>query len=410
MQQKKKLWKWLQSNILRRGIMKELSQLLRKNIREYGMFIALAVIFILFTMLTGGTFISPNNISNLINQTGYIAVLATGMTLVIIVRQIDLSVGFLSGFLGAVVALLITNYKMAAIPAIIIILIFGAVIGLIYGVLIAKVGIPAFVVTLAGMISFHGLLLLATQSSGTINITNTFFNEIGNGFIPTLGTLGGFAISSILIGIIGILLFIYFQIKSRSTKKKYNFEILPMSFFIAKLVFISAMIGAVVLVLASNSGISWTLVIVLVVIFIFSTVLNKTALGRHIYGVGGNPEAAELSGISVVKVLVIVFIMMETLTALAGVLFASRMQSASPTGGTGFELLAIAGAFIGGCSANGGVGKVTGSLIGALVMSSLTNGMDLMGLGSSIQYVIQGLILVLAVVFDIITRKTSASS
>jgi putative multiple sugar transport system permease protein len=390
--------------------MKELSQLLRKNIREYGMFIALAVIFILFTMLTGGTFISPNNISNLINQTGYIAVLATGMTLVIIVRQIDLSVGFLSGFLGAVVALLITNYKMAAIPAIIIILIFGAVIGLIYGVLIAKVGIPAFVVTLAGMISFHGLLLLATQSSGTINITNTFFNEIGNGFIPTLGTLGGFAISSILIGIIGILLFIYFQIKSRSTKKKYNFEILPMSFFIAKLVFISAMIGAVVLVLASNSGISWTLVIVLVVIFIFSTVLNKTALGRHIYGVGGNPEAAELSGISVVKVLVIVFIMMETLTALAGVLFASRMQSASPTGGTGFELLAIAGAFIGGCSANGGVGKVTGSLIGALVMSSLTNGMDLMGLGSSIQYVIQGLILVLAVVFDIITRKTSASS
>ncbi len=390
--------------------MKELSQLLRKNIREYGMFIALAVIFILFTMLTGGTFISPNNISNLINQTGYIAVLATGMTLVIIVRQIDLSVGFLSGFLGAVVALLITNYKMAAIPAIIIILIFGAVIGLIYGVLIAKVGIPAFVVTLAGMISFHGLLLLATQSSGTINITNTFFNEIGNGFIPTLGTLGGFAISSILIGIIGILLFIYFQIKARGTKKKYNFEILPMSFFIAKLVFISAMIGAVVLVLASNSGISWTLVIVLVVIFIFSTVLNKTALGRHIYGVGGNPEAAELSGISVVKVLVIVFVIMETLTALAGVLFASRMQSASPTGGTGFELLAIAGAFIGGCSANGGVGKVTGSLIGALVMSSLTNGMDLMGLGSSIQYVIQGLILVLAVVFDIITRKTSASS
>ncbi len=390
--------------------MKELSQLLRKNIREYGMFIALAVIFILFTMLTGGTFISPNNISNLINQTGYIAVLATGMTLVIIVRQIDLSVGFLSGFLGAVVALLITNYKMAAIPAIIIILIFGAVIGLIYGVLIAKVGIPAFVVTLAGMISFHGLLLLATQSSGTINITNTFFNEIGNGFIPKLGTLGGFAISSILIGIIGILLFIYFQIKARGTKKKYNFEILPMSFFIAKLVFISAMIGAVVLVLASNSGISWTLVIVLVVIFIFSTVLNKTALGRHIYGVGGNPEAAELSGISVVKVLVIVFVIMETLTALAGVLFASRMQSASPTGGTGFELLAIAGAFIGGCSANGGVGKVTGSLIGALVMSSLTNGMDLMGLGSSIQYVIQGLILVLAVVFDIITRKTSASS
>jgi putative multiple sugar transport system permease protein len=390
--------------------MKELSNLLRKNIREYGMFIALAVIFILFTILTGGTFISPNNISNLINQTGYVAVLATGMTLVIIVRQIDLSVGFLSGFLGAVVAILITNHNIPAVPAMIIILAFGAVIGLFYGVLVAKVGIPAFVVTLAGMISFHGLLLLATESGGTINITNKFFNEIGNGFIPSYGTIAGFDLSSIVIGLVGIILFIYSQFKDRNTKKKYNFKVLPMSFFVAKLVFVSAMASALILVLAGDNGISWTLVIVLIVIFIFSTILNKTALGRHIYGVGGNPEAAELSGVSVVKVLIYVFMIMETLTALSGILFASRMQSASPTGGTGFELLAIAGAFIGGCSANGGVGKVTGSLIGAFVMSSLTNGMDLMGLGSSIQYVIQGVILVLAVVFDIMTRRSRSSS
>ena len=390
--------------------MKDLGKLLRKNIREYGMFIALAVIFILFTALTDGTFISPNNISNLIEQTGYIAVLATGMTLVIIVRQIDLSVGFLSGFLGAIAAILITNYSIPVVPAIIIILVFGAAIGWVYGVLVAKVGIPAFVVTLAGMISFHGLLLLATQSGGTINITNKFFIEIGNGFIPSCGTIAGFDASTIIIGLIGIILFIYSQIKERNTKRKYNFEILPMSFFVIKLIFISAMIAILSLVLASNNGISWTLVIVLVVIFIFSTVLNKTAIGRHIYGVGGNPEAAELSGVSVTKVLILVFVIMETLTALSGILFASRMQSASPTGGTGFELLAIAGAFIGGCSANGGVGKVTGSLIGALVMASLTNGMDLMGLGSSVQYVIQGLILVLAVIFDIMTRRSHSGS
>jgi putative multiple sugar transport system permease protein len=374
------------------------------------MFIALGVIVILFTALTGGTFISPNNISNLINQTGYIAVLATGMTLVIIIRHIDLSVGFLSGFLGAIVAILITNYHIPAIPAIIIILAFGAVIGLFYGVLVAKVGIPSFVVTLAGMISCHGLLLLATQANGTINISDNLFNEIGNGFIPSCGTIAGFSISTLIIGIAGIILFIYFQIKERNTKKKYNFEILPTTFFVAKLVAVSAMITALILVLAINSGISWTLVIVVIVIFIFSTILNKTAIGRHIYGVGGNPEAAELSGISVVKVTIFVFVIMETLTALAGILFASRMQCASPTGGTGFELLAIAGAFIGGCSASGGVGKVTGSLIGALVMASLTNGMDLMGLGSSIQYVIQGIILVLAVIFDIMTRSSHLNS
>ena len=390
--------------------MNELNKFLRKNIREYGMFIALAVIIILFTALTGGAFISPNNISNLINQTGYVAVLATGMTLVIIIRQIDLSVGYLSGFLGAVAAILITNDKIPAIPAIIVILALGAVIGWVYGMLIAKVGIPAFVVTLAGMMSFHGLLLLATQASGTINITNKFFNEIGNGFIPSFGTIAGFGISTLIIGLVGIILFIHFQIKDRNTKKKYNFEILPMPLFIAKLVFVSAMITAVVLVLAMENGISWTLVVVVVVVYIFSTILNKTTLGRHIYGVGGNPEAAELSGVSVVKVMIYVYMIMETLTALAGVLFASRMQSASPTGGTGFELLAIAGAFIGGCSANGGVGKVTGSLIGALVMSSLTNGMDLMGMGSSIQFVIQGIILVLAVVFDIMTRRSFSSS
>lgn len=388
--------------------MKELGVILRKNIRDYGMFIALAVIFVLFTILTNGTFISPYNISSLINQTGYIAVLATGMTLVIIVRQIDLSVGFLSGFLGAIAAILMMNYHVPAILAILIVLALGAVIGLFFGVLIAKVGIPAFVVTLAGMISFHGLLLFATQAGGTINITDKFFNEIGNGFIPSFGKIGGFAVSTLVIGLIGIVLFIYFQFKDRNTKKKYNFEVLPMPFFIAKIAFVVALIAALILVLAMNNGISWTFVIVFVVVSIFTVILNKTAFGRHIYAVGGNPEAAELSGINVANVLIYTFVIMETLTALSGILFASRMQSASPTAGTGFELLAIAGAFIGGCSANGGVGKVTGSLIGALVMVSLTNGMDLMGLGSSIQYVIQGIILVLAVVFDILTRRSQA--
>jgi putative multiple sugar transport system permease protein len=385
----------------------EIKVLLRKNIRDYGMFIALFVIMITFSFLTSGNFMSPRNLTNLINSTGYIAVLTIGMTLVLIIRHIDLSVGFVAGFLGAVVAILMTSMKLPVFVSILIILGIGVIIGLFYGFLIAKVGIPAFVVSLAGMLVFRGALMLATQKTGTIIIPYDSFNDIGNGFIPDIGFLYTEGIHSLtlIIGAIGIVLYILNELKIRKNKQNYKFEVISMAMFVSKLVFVSLLIGYITWMLARYNGLSWTVVIVLVVTFVYNFLTTKTVLGRHIYAVGGNPEAAKLSGINVRRVTYFVFASMSMLAALAGVLYTSRLQSATTTAGVGFELDAIAAAYVGGVSTSGGVGKITGSLIGALVMASLISGMNLMGINISYQYIIRGIILVVAVVFDILTRR-----
>ena len=385
----------------------EIKALLRKNIRDYGMFIALFVIMITFSFLTDGNFMSPRNLTNLINSTGYIAVLTIGMTLVLIIRHIDLSVGFVAGFLGAVVAILMTSMKLPVFVSILIILGIGVIIGLFYGFLIAKVGIPAFVVSLAGMLVFRGALMLATQKTGTIIIPYDSFNDIGNGFIPDIGFLYTEGIHSLtlIIGAIGIVLYILNELKIRKNKQNYKFEVISMAMFVSKLVFVSLLIGYITWMLARYNGLSWTVVTVLVVTFVYNFLTTKTVLGRHIYAVGGNPEAAKLSGINVRRVTYFVFASMSMLAALAGVLYTSRLQSATTTAGVGFELDAIAAAYVGGVSTSGGVGKITGSLIGALVMASLISGMNLMGINISYQYIIRGIILVVAVVFDILTRR-----
>ncbi len=383
----------------------ELSKLLKKNIRDYGMFIALFIIMSVFSLLTDGVFISPRNISNLINATGYIAVLAVGMTLVIVIRHIDLSVGFLAGFLGAVAAILLTSYGLPVVAVIPVILMMGAVVGFFNGVLVARLGIPAFVVSLAGMMIFRGALLQATSKTGTIIVPNPAFNAIGNGFIPDFELVDGLHTVTLLVGLLGILFYIYSEIKSRRKKQHYEFEVIPVSIFYAKLLFVSALIGYITWTLASYNGLSWTVVVMLIVTGIYHFMTKNTVLGRHIYAVGGNPEAAALSGIDVKKITYFVFSSMSMLAALSGILYTSRLQSATTTAGTLFELDAIAAAYVGGVSAAGGVGKVTGSIIGALVMASLTSGMNLMGVGISYQYMIRGAILIIAVVFDVLTRN-----
>ena len=396
------------SNVNSTSYFTEFKTLLKKNIRDYGMFIALFIIMITFNVLTDGTFMSPRNLSNLINSTGYVAVLTIGMTLILIIRHIDLSVGYVAGFLGAIVAILMTTIKLPWWLSILVILIMGCIIGLIYGILIGKVGIPAFVVSLAGMLIFRGFLMLATQKTGTIIVASDSFNKIGNGFIPDpIQLLDGYHSLTLIIGILGIALYIYNEIRNRKNLKKYEFEVLSNSMFVSKLVFISILIAYVIWMLARYNGLSWTVVVVLIVTAIYHFLTTKTVLGRHIYAVGGNPEAAKLSGINVTKVTYFVFASMSMLSALAGVLYTSRLQSATTTAGAGFELDAIAAAYVGGVSTSGGVGKVTGSLIGALVMSSLTSGMNLMGVDISYQYIIRGIILVVAVVFDIMTRRKS---
>lgn len=383
----------------------DLKKLLKNNIREYGMFIALFFIMITFSALTGGTFMSPRNLSNLINSTGYIAVLTIGMTLILIIRHIDLSVGYVAGFLGAVVAILMTTMNLPVWLSILIVLGVGAIIGLFYGILVAKIGVPAFVVSLAGMLVFRGALMLATQKSGTIIVPNRSFNAIGNGFIPDIAQIDGYHVLTLLIGLVGIILYIWSDIKTRKNKEKYNFEVLSSSMFISKLIFVSLIIAYVTWMLSRYNGFSWTVVIVIIVTGIYHFLTTKTVLGRHIYAVGGNPEAAKLSGINVNRVTHFVFASMSFLAALAGILYTSRLQSATTTAGVGFELDAIAAAYVGGVSTSGGVGKVTGSIIGALVMASLTSGMNLMGVDISYQYIIRGIILVAAVIFDVMTRR-----
>ena len=384
-----------------------LQKTLRQNIREYGMYIALFVIMLIFTITTEGIFISPRNISNLLNQTGYIAVLAVGMTLVIVIRHIDLSVGFLAGFLGAIAAVALVQWNLPVYVVIPLVLVLGAIAGLITALPVAQLGIPSFVASLAGWLIYRGLLLLVTEGTGTIIIPDATFNALGNSYIPDLpemAFLPGVHKITLLLGLVGIVLFILGQVNDRKQKQAYNFEILPMDLFILKLVFVSAIVGAITWVLSGYNGLSWTVVIVLVVLAIYHFVTTQTVLGRHIYAVGGNPEAAELSGINVKRIIYVVFGSMGMLSALSGILFTARLQSATTTAGTLLELDAIAAAYVGGVSAAGGVGKVIGSIIGALVMLSLTSGMNLMGIGIAYQYVVRGLVLVAAVIFDVTTR------
>lgn len=387
------------------SLLAEARSLLKKNMRQYGMYIALAVIIIIFSISTNGDFISSRNISNWINQTGYIAVLAVGMTLILIIRHIDISVGYLCGFIGAVSAVLMTQLHLPVWLSIILSLLVGLCIGMFGGFLVAKVGVPSFVVTLAGMLTFRGLLLWITEGTGTIIVSDDGYNALGNGFIPDIGMVGSYHLLTLVLGALTIVAYIISQIRTRQNRIRYNFEVLSIPIFTFKLIFISAIIGYIDFILAGFKGISWTLVIVAVVVAIYSFILNKTPLGRHIYGVGGNAQAAELAGVNVKKITFMVFSSMGMLTALAGILFTARSKSATPTAGTAFEMDAIAASYVGGVSAGGGVGKVTGTIIGAFVMSSLMNGMNLMGVGISYQYIIKGAILVLAVVFDINTRK-----
>jgi len=387
------------------GFFQEMLSLLKVNVREYGMYIALFVIMLIFSILTDGLFMSSRNISNLLDATGYIAVLAVGMTLVIVIRHIDLSVGYAAGFMGAIAAILLSQFGLPVYLTIPIILLIGIIAGLINGFLVASVGIPAFVATLAGMLIFRGALLRVTEKTGTINVRDDWFNAIGNGYVPAITQVGGLSLSALVIGAVAIFLYILSEIRNRRNKIKYNFEVVSGSIFVLKLVFVSAIIAYITWILAGYNGISWTVVIMLLVVIAYHFLTTKTVLGRHIYAVGSNPEAAHLSGINVKKITYVVFGSMGMLSALSGILFTSRLQSASPTAGTLFELDAIAAAYVGGVSAAGGVGKVTGSIIGAIVMASLSSGMNLLGVGISYQYMIRGGVLALAVIFDVMTRK-----
>jgi putative multiple sugar transport system permease protein len=379
------------------------------NVRDYGMYIAFVVIVLFFTVATKGLFLSSRNIGNLVNATSYIAVLAVGMTLVIVIRHIDLSVGYLAGTLGAVAAIALKYWLLPVYWTIPLVLVLGVLGGLVTAFLVAQMGIPAIVATLSGWLFYQGLLQLVTRSTGTVIIDDKIFNALGNGFIPDIQGitfLPGVHKVTLLLGLATIIIFIASEINNRKKTQAYHFEVLPMSMFILKLVLFSVVIGGITWVLAGYQGLSWAAVILLLVVFVFSYITNRTVVGRHIYAVGGNPEAAELNGISVKRITVMVFGSMGLLTGVAGILYASWLRSATTIAGRGMELDAIAAAFVGGAAVSGGVGKVTGSILGALVMASLTNGMNLLHWDLSIQYMVRAVVLAIAVIFDVATRRS----
>ena len=395
----------MKTELKNKGVLGELAWMLKTHIRDYAMYIALAAIFIIFGIATGGIFLSPRNLTNLINQTGYIAVMAVAMTLILIICQIDLSVGYVSGFLGAIAAIMMCRWGVSMWIVIPVILAFGVVIGAAKGWIVTRMGVPAFVTTLAFEFAFRGLLSLATSQSGTIPISIDTFNNISNGFVPDIGEIAGMHTLSLIVGAAVIVLMVISKVKNRKKLQKYNFEVSSKPVFFITLVFMAVIIGAVAVILSLYRGLSWTIVIVAVVVLAYNFLMEKTRLGRHIYGVGGNAEAARLAGINVENIQMFAFCSLGLMTALGGILFASRMQAASTTAGAGFELDAIASCYIGGTSTSGGIGKVTNSVVGALVIMSLTNGLNLMNVGIAYQYVIKGIIFILAVAFDVMNQK-----
>ena len=383
----------------------EFGRVIKANLRDYMMYIVLVAIIVIFSIASDGKFVSANNISNLFNQAAYVAVLAIGMTIILILKHIDLSVGYVAGFSGAVCALML-SWGISVYLVIPAVLLLGLIIGLYQGFLVTRIGVPAFVTTLAGMFIFRGLLGIILKQ-GTVVVKDKTFNALNNGFIPDVPNSTGLHLVTMIIGAIGIAAIVYSQVKARKNKKKYGFKVVSTPGFIAGLVLASVAIMTVVTVLAKAKGIPWSAVIVAVILLGYSIMLNKTRLGRYIYGIGGNDQAAELSGVNVKNVTMFAFCSMSVLAAVAGILYTSRLMSASPQAGNSFEMDAIASSYIGGVAVSGGVGKVTNTIIGTLVIMSLTNGMNLLGIDAFVQYIVKGVIFIIAVAFDVVTRKKS---
>lgn len=384
-----------------------IKSIIKNNIREYAMVLALIVIMILFQVLTGGVLFMPLNITNIILQNSYVLILAVGMLLVILTGNVDLSVGSVTAFIGAVAAVFMVNYKMPVILAVPLCLIIGALVGAWQGFWIAYRNIPAFIVTLAGMLVFRGLTMVILKGQ-TLSPFAESFQVIANGFLPESLKINGINMIAIGIGILLSLLFIYMELKRVKNRKKYNFDVLPFGFIAAKIGIIVIAINLFTYSLAAYKGIPLVLILIASLIAIYTFLTQKTILGRHIYALGGNEKAARLSGIKIMHVKFFVFVNMGLLSAVAGLVVAGRLNAATPKAGTNFELDAIAACFIGGASASGGIGKIVGAIIGALFMGVLNNGMSIKGVGIDWQQAIKGMVLLGAVAFDVYNKSKSS--
>ncbi|MDC7233323.1 MAG: sugar ABC transporter permease [Spirochaetales bacterium] len=381
---------------------------IKTHMRQYAMVVALVSIMILFQILTEGILLKPLNVTNLVLQNSYILVLAIGMLLCILTGgNIDLSVGSTAAFVGAVSATFIITFNMPVVPAIAMSLVIGAFVGAWQGYWIAYVRIPAFIVTLSGMLVFRGLTMVILKGR-TLAPFPVSYQKIASGFIPDFfGNGEGLHITTILIGVLASLFYLFTELRSRRGKQKYDFSVSSMPVFALKVAVLMSVINLFTYWLARYKGIPNVLVLLIVLILAYSFMTNKTIAGRHIYAFGGNEKAAKLSGVKTNRVLFGVYVNMSILAALAGIIFAGRLNAATPKAGNLFELDAIASCFIGGASATGGVGTIVGAIIGGLIMGVLNNGMSIMGISIDWQQTIKGLVLLFAVAFDVYTKTKS---
>jgi putative multiple sugar transport system permease protein len=374
------------------------------NIREYGLMIALVVIMIFFQFTTNGALFKPVNLTNLILQNSYIIIMALGMLCVIVAGFIDLSVGSVAGFIGALAAILMVRYGVSYQLVGIVCVITGGAIGAAQGYWVAFHKIPSFIVTLAGMLVFRGLTLalLGGNSVGPFAIG---FQQLSSGFIQDFSGLKGFNVTTMVIGAVVAAGMFYGSLRNRLNREKHGFQGGPFGFFVLENGILSGLLLLLTYQLASYKGYPNVLIVMGVLIALFAFITTRTTIGRRIYALGGNEKAAKLSGVKTERLAFLTFVTMGALAALAGLVFTARLNTATPKAGVGFELDVIAAVFIGGASASGGVGKVMGAVIGAFIMGVLNNGMSIMGVGIDWQQVVKGLVLLAAVIFDVYNKN-----
>lgn len=380
-----------------------LKQMLSKNIQQSGILLAFVVIVVLFSVLNP-SFLSPGNITNIVLQYSYVLVLAIGMLFVIVLGQIDLSVGSVVAVTGALSAVLVIRQGLPWWVGILAAIVFGLLIGAWQGFWVAFVGIPGFIVTLAGMLLFRGLTYQILDNVSLSPFPKPYYN-VANGFLNGLLGGDGFDLFTLVIFAIGIIGFAYSQWRTRQARIHYNQTVEAMWLFVLKIVLIAAIVMWFGNQLAHSRGLPIVLILLAVLVLIYGVLADRTTFGRDVYAIGGNKTAAALSGINVKMVSFWVYVNMGFLAAVAGVVYSARMNGAQPGAGNMFELDAIAACFIGGASTTGGIGKISGALIGGLIMAVLSNGMQLMGASTSTQQIVKGLVLLVAVAFDVYNKR-----
>jgi putative multiple sugar transport system permease protein len=389
----------------------EILRFVKANIRDYALLLSLLVIMIFFQITTDGTLFKPVNMTNLILQNSYIVIMALGMLLIIVAGHIDLSVGSVSGFVWAVAAVMMVPWKLDPFVTMLACLALGAAIGGVQGYFVAYHRIPAFIVTLAGMLIFKGLAL-TVLGGASVGPFPRQFQLLSSGYVPDIFGIpmfgSPFNLLALLIGAAVTALIIYFNFKERREQQAHGLAEEPDIIFMGRNLLIAAAFLWFTFLMARYKGLPNVLIVMFALIALFVFLTTRTTFGRRVYAMGGNEKAAKLSGINTERMTFMIFVIMGALAALAGLVFAARLNVATPKAGAGFELEVIAACFIGGAAVTGGVGKIIGAVIGAFIIGVMNNGMSIMGVGIDWQFVIKGAVLMLAVFLDVYYKNKAA--